>query len=287
MLSGILLVDKPKGLTSMEVVESIKKRFGLKAGHAGTLDPIATGLLIVLLEEATKFSQFFIGLDKTYITTLKLGEIRDTYDEEGKVIETRPVKVSCHEVSLALEKFKGELLQKPPPFSAKRIGGKRAYELARKGIEVDVKPVKVTVHKAEILSCNIPYAELLFEVSSGTYIRSLAHDLGLYLSCGAYVVQLRRIKIGEFSVEKAVNYERLMSLMDISGLIIPIDEALYFLPKVNLRKDLSRKIKYGMPIKLEAPYERIFLRLYEGDKFLGVGLIEGDTLKPYRLMRGL
>lgn len=287
MHSGILLVDKPKGLTSMEVVEGIRRRFSVKAGHAGTLDPIATGLLIVLLQEATKFSPFFVGLDKAYITKAKLGEIRDSYDAEGNIVELRPVDVSCHQIKLALDKLRGEILQIPPPFSAKRIKGKRAYELARKGIKVEIKPVRVKVYRSELLSCNLPYVELLFEVSSGTYIRSLVHELGLDVSCGAHVVELRRIRIGDFGIEKAISYERLMSLVDISGLVIPIDEALYFLPKISLKGDLARKIRHGLAIKLEGFYEKTFLRLYDDEGFLGVGLLEGNTLKPYRLMQGL
>lgn len=285
MLSGILLVDKPKGMTSMEVVEGIKKRFKVKAGHSGTLDPIATGLLLVLINEATKFSQFFTSLDKAYITVAKLGEITDSYDAEGEILETRPVEISCEDVKNALKSLTGTILQTPPPFSAKRVGGKRAYELARKGLKVDIKPVEVHVYKAELRECNLPHVSLYFEVSSGTYIRSLVHQLGLDLSCGAHVVELRRLRIGNFGVEKAISYHRLMSLEDLAGLLIPIGDALDFLPRISLSRELSRRIRHGMPIRLERPYERTFLRLYEMDNFLGVGLIEDNMLKPYRLMR--
>ncbi|MFN3598135.1 MAG: tRNA pseudouridine(55) synthase TruB [Aquificaceae bacterium] len=287
MLSGLLLVDKPKGITSMQVVEGIKNRFKVKAGHTGTLDPIATGLMLILIGEATKFSQFFTSLHKAYLSTAKLGEIKDTYDEEGKTLEVREVNASCEEVKEALKDFLGKITQTPPPFSAKHIEGKRAYELARKGLEVKIKPVEVEVYRAELLKCSLPYVELLFEVSSGTYIRSLVHDLGIKLSCGAHVVQLRRIRVGNFHVEKSVSYERLMSLEDIRGLLIPIDEALSFLPRINLRSEFSRRVKKGAIVKLAAPYEKTFLRLYEGENFLGIGLIEGNKLKPYRLMQEL
>lgn len=287
MLSGLLLLDKPKGPTSMDVVDAIKKRFKVKAGHAGTLDPIATGLLIVLVGEATKFSQFFIGLDKTYTTIAKLGEITDTYDVEGEVIETRPVNVSCEEVKRALKNFTGRLLQKPPPFSAKHVNGKRAYQLARKGLSVDIKPVEVYIYKAELIRCQLPFVELLFEVSSGTYIRSLVHDLGMDLSCGAHVVELRRLKVGNFKVDMAVSYNRLLLLEDLSGLLIPIGEALSFMPRLSLNIELARRIKHGSSVKLKESLEKTFVRLYEGDSFLGVGLIEGNTLRPYRLMQEL
>ncbi len=287
MVSGVLLVDKPKGPTSMEVLEGIKKRFKVKVGHAGTLDPIATGLLVVLVGEATKFSQFFIGLDKTYETTAKLGEITDTYDAEGKITQSRPVEVSCQDIEAVLKTFTGKLLQKPPPFSAKRIGGKRAYELARSGLKVDIKPVEVYVYKAELLECEIPFVKFLFEVSSGTYIRSLIHDIGLELSCGAHMVELRRLRVGSFKVEMAVSYNRLLSLEDLSGLLIPVGEALSFMPKITLEGGLSRRIKHGSVIRLKESLEKTFVRLYEYDTFIGVGLIEGNTLRPYRLMQGL
>ncbi|WPM32003.1 tRNA pseudouridine(55) synthase TruB [Hydrogenobacter sp. T-2] len=287
MVSGLLLVDKPKGPTSAEVLEGIKRRFKVKVGHAGTLDPIATGLLIVLVGEGTKFSQFFTGLDKAYRTMAKLGEITDTYDAEGDIIQSRPVEVSCQDIEAVLKTFTGKLLQKPPPFSAKRIGGKRAYELARKGLKVDIKPVEIHVYKAELLECKLPFVELLFEVSSGTYIRSLIHDLGLKLSCGAHVVELRRLRIGGFNVEMAISYNRLLSLEDPSGLLIPVGEALSFMPKITLEGGLSRRIKHGSAIRLKENLEKTFVRLYEGDTFIGVGLIEGNTLRPYRLMQGL
>ncbi|MCS6998938.1 MAG: tRNA pseudouridine(55) synthase TruB [Aquificaceae bacterium] len=287
MLTGVLLVDKPKGMTSMEVVEGVKKRFSVKAGHAGTLDPIATGLLVLLVGEATKFSQFFTGLDKTYITRAKLGEITQTYDAEGEVVEKRQVEVSCEDVGRVLKKFRGRIAHTPPPFSAKWVKGKRAYQLARRGLRVDVEPVEVEVYRAELLYCHLPQVELFFEVSSGTYIRSLVQELGLELLCGAHVVELRRLSVGPFRVDMAVSYERLLSLQTLEGLLLPLGEALSFLPRVNLQEELSRRIKRGAFIRLKKPTEKTFVRLYEGDRFLGVGLIEGENLRPYRLMQGL
>ncbi|MCX8164033.1 MAG: tRNA pseudouridine(55) synthase TruB [Aquificaceae bacterium] len=287
MLSGLLLVDKPKGMTSMEVVEGIKRKFRVKVGHTGTLDPIATGLLLVLVGEATKFSSFFTEMKKSYRTRAKLGEITNTYDSEGQLLERRVVDVSCDEVQRALNKFRGKLLQTPPPFSAKRVGGRRAYEFARKGLSVEMEPVEVHVYRADFLRCDLPYVDLFFEVSSGTYIRSLVHDLGLELSCGAHVVELRRLSIGGFNVERAISYERLLKLQDVGGLIVPIEEAMDFLPSLNLEGKLARRIRGGAPIRLKRSFERAFVRLYEDGAFIGLGLIEGEILKPYRLMRGL
>ncbi len=284
MLSGVLLVDKPKGPTSSQVVEGIKNRFRVKAGHGGTLDPIATGLLLVLVGQATKFSEFFLKLNKAYITKAKLGEITDTYDAEGRIVEQREVKVDCEQVKEALGSFQGRIKQKPPPYSAKKIGGKRAYELARKGVMVDIEPVEVEVYRAELLGCKIPYAELYYEVSSGTYIRSLVHELGLALSCGAHVLELRRTKIGPFEVSMAVSYATLMGLEDIQGLLIDPGDALSFMPKVSLRGHLAQRIRKGAFVELRSEAKETFVRLYEEENFIGVGLIKGRFLRPYRLL---
>lgn len=283
MLSGLLLVDKPRGITSMQVVEEIKSKFHVKAGHAGTLDPLATGLLLVLLGQATKLSEFFQKLDKAYIAKAKLGEITDTYDAEGRVVESREVKVDCQQVKDALRAFRGKIMQKPPPYSAKRIGGKRAYELARMGVDFEIKPVEVEVYRAELLACDMPYVELYYEVSSGTYIRSLVHDLGIALSCGAHVVELRRTKVGPFEVSMAVGYHRLLSLEDIGGLLISPGDALSFLPKLTLSGPLAQKVKRGGYVELSGQVEETFVRLYEEETFIGVGLIKGRVLKPYRM----
>jgi len=253
MIPSILLLDKPRGFTSFQLVDTVKRKFKLnKVGHTGALDPIATGLLILLLEEATRFAEFFVRLPKTYITKIVLGAITDTYDAEGNILERRDVNVSCEDVAKVLPNFTGRILQKPPPYSAKKVGGVRAYELARKGLEVPLKPVEVEVYSAKLLECNLPQVVLEFEVSGGTYIRSLAHDIGLALGCGAYVSELRRTKVGNFSVSMALSYERLSSLEDLWGVIIPIWEALSFLPAVNLRTKEARLFRNGAKIKAEA-----------------------------------
>ncbi|ADC90130.1 tRNA pseudouridine synthase B [Thermocrinis albus DSM 14484] len=284
MIPGILLVDKPKGITSMKVVEEIKRKFRFKkAGHTGTLDPIATGLLIVLVEEATRYAEFFQRQPKTYETVAVLGQIRDTYDEEGKVLEEREVKLSCEDVEKALEKFRGRILQKPPLYSAKKLGGIRAHQYARRGVDIELKAVEVEVYRAQVLECHIPVIKLLYTVSSGTYVRSLVHDLGMELGCGAYVKDLRRTAVGNFSVSMAISFERLMSLEDVMGVLIPIWDALQFLPAVYLSGSQARPIKNGNAIHLKTHFNG-YVRLFEGEEFLGVGLIKDGLLKPYRLM---
>ncbi len=284
MIPSLLLLDKPRGLTSFQLVDAVKKKFKLKkVGHTGTLDPIATGLLILLLEEATRFAEFFVRLPKTYITKIVLGAITDTYDAEGNILETRDVNISCEDVARVLPNFTGRILQKPPPYSAKKVGGVRAYELAKKGLEVPLKPVEVEVYRAKLLECNLPQVILEFEVSGGTYIRSLAHEIGLALGCGAYVSELRRTKIGDFSVSMALSYERLNSLEDLWGVIIPIWEALDFLPAVSLRAKEAGLFRNGGKIRAEVKHYG-YVRVFWEEEFLGVGLLEGGFLKPYRLM---
>ncbi len=284
MIPSILLVDKSKGISSFQVVEKVKKRFGLrKVGHAGTLDPIATGLLILLLEEATRFSEFFLKLAKTYVATALLGMITDTYDAEGRVLEVRNVDVSCEDIERVLIGFVGRISQKPPPFSAKKIGGVKAYELARKGLEVELKPVEVEVYRARVLECKIPSVVFEFEVSAGTYIRSLVNDIGLKLGCGAHLTELRRTKIGNWSVSMALSYERLETIQDLWGVAIPIDQALNFLPAVKLSWKEYKLFRNGAKVKF--PIQCFgYVRVFSEEGFLGVGLCEGGYLKPHRLM---
>ncbi|MFN3813474.1 MAG: tRNA pseudouridine(55) synthase TruB [Aquificaceae bacterium] len=279
-----ILLDKPRNITSTHAIESIRKRFKVKAGHTGTLDPLATGLLIVLVNEATRFSDFFLKLSKSYLTLAKLGEIKDTYDDEGSTVEVCKVEVSCEDVNKILSKFLGKIEQRPPAFCAKKIKGKRAYRLARKGIALELKPVEVEVFDAELKECALPYIKLYFRVSSGTYIRSLVHDIGLALRCGAYLKELRRISIGNFSVDMATKYEDVMRLESLQDIALPIDKALSFLHPVRLTKGEGKRIRHGMAIDIPLPYSNVYVRVYEEDRFLGVGCVEDNMLRPYRLL---
>ncbi len=285
MKAYALLVDKPRGLTSSQVVEGVRKKIGLKVGHTGTLDPIATGLLILLIGEATRYANLFINLPKIYEVRAKLGEITDTYDAEGRVLEVHSVNVSCEEIMSVLKEFRGRMLQKPPPFSAKKVEGKRAYKLARRGEKVELREVEVEVFISELLGCDLPYFSARFEVSSGTYIRSLVHEIGLRLGCGAHMTELRRTRVGKFDVSMAINYQRLPNLEDLSGLLIPVDQALDFLQRLDLPEELWERIKKGASVNLKKDLQlRTFVRLYVKGEFVGVALIENNVLKPYRLM---
>ena len=229
-IGGFLLINKHSGPTSHDIIDELRKITGIrKIGHAGTLDPFASGLLIVGVgREATRQLGLYLKLDKTYIATLKLGAISDTYDLTGKIqtsrdnnqiITKRQTPVTKPEIEKVLEKFRGEIEQIPPMYSAKKVKGKKLYELARKGIEIERKSVKVTIYSLQIIRYSYPILELKTRVSSGTYIRSLAHDIGQALPSaelgtsrlGAYLEELVRTEIGDYKLKDAVEISELNS----------------------------------------------------------------------------
>lgn len=210
-ISGFILIDKPKGWTSFDVVAKLRGITGIrKIGHAGTLDPIATGLLIVAIgRDATKQIDQYMKMDKVYIAKAKLGEISDTYDAEGIIQEFSKEIRTKEELEKTLGLFKGETLQVPPMFSAKKVGGKKLYELARQGKEIERQPVKIKINGINLLSFDYPWFEMEVSCGSGTYIRSLINDIGQELKVGAIMYELRRISIGDFNIKKAVQLEQL------------------------------------------------------------------------------
>jgi tRNA pseudouridine55 synthase len=209
--SGFLLLDKTPGPTSHDVVDAVRRALRTRrVGHAGTLDPFASGLMILAVGKATKDISRFVGLDKTYEATIRFGAVSDTMDRTGRIQGTVPLGTvpSAEEVEAGLAKFRGEIEQIPPMYSAKKIGGRKLYELARAGQTVERKPVRVTVHELELLSYEWPLARVRCRVSSGTYVRALAHDIGAALGCGAYLEELRRTRIGDFDAKDAVKPEK-------------------------------------------------------------------------------
>jgi tRNA pseudouridine55 synthase len=214
MEGGFILINKPSGITSHDVVDKLREITKIKKiGHAGTLDPFARGLLILGIgREFTKKLSIFQKKDKEYIATLRLGAESDTFDREGKIVEKKVEEIpERKEIEEVLKSFVGEIEQIPPVFSAKKIKGKKLYELARKGIKVEPKPQRVKIYEISILEYKFPYLKIKVNCSSGTYIRSLANDIGKKLGCGAYVEELTRTKIGEFSIEKAIALSKLNS----------------------------------------------------------------------------
>lgn len=205
-LKGILIVDKEKGMTSHDVVDLVRKRFKIKkVGHAGTLDPNATGVLVLLLGKATKLSNRFLSEDKEYEAVIKLGERTSTSDSDGEVLERMDVTVSTDQIKTALKKFEGEIEQVPPMVSAKKVNGKRLYKLARKGLEVERKPVKVFIEKIDVLKIEGLMVHIRVICSKGTYIRQLAEDVGAELAVCAHLSELRRTRSGDFGLDGALS----------------------------------------------------------------------------------
>ena len=210
---GILVVDKEKGMTSHDVVDAVRRKFAIKkVGHAGTLDPNATGVLVILLGKATKLSDKYSGEGKEYEAVLKLGEKTDSADCEGNLIEKKEVSSSEEEIADAMAAFLGETEQVPPMVSAKKVDGKRLYKLARKGVNVERKPRKIVITKIDILNIDLPFVRFRVACSKGTYIRQLAEDIGEKLGCGAHLTELRRVKSGDFSIDEAVSFSKLMKM---------------------------------------------------------------------------
>lgn len=227
---GILLVDKPSGCTSHDIVARVRRHFGIKkVGHAGTLDPLATGLLILLIGKATKISQYLISLAKEYEGEFYLGESTDTHDSDGVVMQTRPLPEGLDETALKaqMQTFVGDQYQTPPMFSAKKHKGQPLYKMARKGQEVEREPRFIHVSAFELTELDLPYGCFRVACSKGTYVRTLVHDLGENLGCGAHMTGLRRTGIDRFRVEKAITLEQLetTSLAELRKRLIPIYQA--------------------------------------------------------------
>lgn len=203
---GILLINKPKGKTSFSLVSRLRRHLGVKKiGHAGTLDPLATGVMVMLIgRDYTRLSDKFLNEDKEYVAELKLGETTDSFDQEGEIIETSTLVPSLEIIEAAIEKFQGNIQQLPPMFSAKKVNGKKLYELARQGETVERKPVNVFLD-IHLMSYNYPYLTLHVTCSKGTYIRSLAYDLGKELLCGAHLSNLQRTRSGSYRIQQCID----------------------------------------------------------------------------------
>jgi len=229
-MKGFLLIDKETGITSFDVVYKVRRALGVKkVGHSGTLDPLATGLLLVAVGEATKLLEFLIGCDKEYEVLAQFGAVSDSYDADGVIAESdAQKKCSQAEVESFLSGFVGAISQVPPKFSALKINGKPAYELAREGKDVEMKARNVVVEEFSVIGFDWPGVRFLVKSSAGTYVRSLVHDLGAVLGCGAYVKELRRTKIGNFNIEDAISVadvteDKLISLEDMVGAFFRLD----------------------------------------------------------------
>ncbi|MFN8435601.1 MAG: tRNA pseudouridine(55) synthase TruB [Anaerolineales bacterium] len=256
-ISGALVIDKPVGMTSHDVVQAIRNGTGLRrAGHTGTLDPRASGVLVILVGPAVRLSEYVSASDKRYQAIIRLGGTTDTYDAEGKFTPTKdPSHITEAEFEEALKTFVGEIEQTPPPYSAVKVQGRKAYEMARKGEEVELEPRTITVHHLEVLEWTPPEVVIDVHCSSGTYVRSLANDLGKKLGCGAYLVGLRRTKSGKFTLRDAVPLRKLQEAFNAGNwyqYLIPAAEALGDWPAIELNPDEVEAVRHGHRVVAKA-----------------------------------
>jgi len=301
-IDGILLLDKPRDLTSNEALQRVKRLYQAnKAGHTGSLDPLATGLLPICLGGATKFSTYLLDADKWYRVRVRLGVTTTTADAEGEVLETRPVVgIDEARVRAVLAHFQGPIDQLPPMYSAVKHQGERLYKLARQGIEVERQPRTITIHRLDLLDWALPELELDVHCSKGTYVRTLAEDIGAELGCGAHVIGLRRTGVGPY-VEPERRFVTLAEieailasapegaeppLQALDELLLPLESALGHWPEVTLTADAAFYLRQGQAVLVPQAPTQGLVRLYDPSRhFLGVGCILDDgKVQPKRLL---
>jgi tRNA pseudouridine55 synthase len=285
-VDGVLLLDKPTGMTSNSALQSARRLFSAaKAGHTGTLDPLATGLLPLCFGEATKFSSDLLEADKTYEADVLFGITTDTGDAEGEVLVRRPVAFSPEDLEAALARFRGPISQIPPMYSAIKRDGKPLYELARQGIEVERAARAVTIHELVLLEISGDRCRLRVSCSKGTYIRTLAEDIGEFLSCGAHLTGLRRTRVGPLQISDAVTLDQLSALSeaDRSTCLLAPDALLQSLPAVHLDEVAASRFSHGNPVGAQAQPGRV--RVYVNGRLLGMGEVDqAGQVQPRRLV---
>jgi len=292
-VNGILLLDKPAGMTSNAALQAAKRLYrARKAGHTGSLDPLATGLLPLCFGEATKVSGFLLDADKRYRVTCKLGERTTTGDAEGELLESRPVDgVTGARLKEVLAGFVGEIEQVPPMYSAVKHKGERLYKLARQGVEVEREARRIMIYSLLLAEFHTPWFEIEVHCSKGTYVRTLVEDIGETLACGAHVTALRRLGVGPFNASQLVDMATLEaraaeSMTALDKLLLPMESGLSQWPGVRLSGDAAFYLRQGQPVLVpQAPTEG-WVRLYEGEsRFLGMGeILDDGRVAPRRLM---
>ena len=298
-INGILVLDKPQGLSSNEALQRVKRLYNVrKAGHTGSLDPLATGVLPLCFGEATKLSQFLLDSDKRYRVLIQLGVRTDTGDAEGQAIASagsaEAQDVTRDQIADALKKFVGTIEQVPPMYSAIKQQGVPLYKLAREGKEVERASREVTIYSIDLLGLDGLELKIDVSCSKGTYVRTLADDLGESLGCGAHVKELRRLQAGAFDEQNCVTLEQLEEIRqasdkdDYSGIdeyLAPMDRAVADFPEVDLPDVTAGWIKQGQPVLVRHLPEQGLVRLYQGDRFIGIGSILDDgRVAPRRMI---
>ncbi|TKB44409.1 tRNA pseudouridine(55) synthase TruB [Thalassotalea mangrovi] len=299
-VDGVLLLDKPYEMSSNHALQAAKRiYFANKAGHTGALDPLATGMLPICFGEATKFSQFLLDTDKTYIVTAKLGIRTTTSDADGEVVSEKPVDVSEAQLAEALDFFRGTTKQVPSMYSALKYKGQPLYKYAREGIEVEREARDITVFRLDVLRFEGDEVDMEIHVSKGTYIRTIVDDLGERLGCGAHVSMLRRVSVGQYPRDKMVTLEQLEQLLEqakgqgespakyLEPLLLPMDTAVADLPVAHVDEELAVYLRHGNPVMVPGLTEQGLMRIViePESKFIGVGQLNDDgLLAPKRLV---
>lgn len=284
-IHGIVLLDKPSGMSSNKALQKVKSLFqARKAGHTGSLDPLATGLLPICLGQATKVSQYLLDSHKKYTTVLKLGETTDTLDSEGQVLERRAVSVSEQQLEDALEPFRGNILQVPPMYSALKKDGQPLYKLARKGQTIERPARAMTVYSLSAERIDQHHVRLAVHCSSGFYIRSLVHDLGEALGCGAHVVELRRTAIKSIQVEQALTLQQLEE-RSLDSVLLPIDCMLEDMPRLEISNAQAQSLLHGRATDADGLDTIELARLYQPNgELFAIGEVAADKrLKTHRI----
>lgn len=288
-MNGVINVYKPTGMTSYDVVHKVKKICNTKkVGHTGTLDPEASGVLPICIGRATKLVDYIMDEFKVYKAELLLGTVTDTYDREGKVIESNEVNVTEEEVIKAIHSFKGQISQIPPMYSALKVNGKKLYDLARKGIEIEREPRNINIYDIEILEVNLPKVIFNVKCSKGTYIRSLCYDIGRNLGCGGAMWNLERTATGEFDIKNSVRLEEL-NIDNVEQFLIPMDTALKKYERINIDVYFENMLINGVTLKNDRVIQAIgrdkLYRVYTtNNRFLGLGQRDDNGFKIVKLL---
>lgn len=294
MKMGILVVNKAKGMTSHDVVAILRRKLNIKkVGHTGTLDPMATGVLPICIGNATRVSDYIMNQGKSYIATLKFGEATTTYDFEGEITNKSDNKIfQVNEVKNVLEGFKGIIEQTPPIYSALKVNGKKLYQYAREGKEVEIKKRNVKIYDIKLLELSNEYAKIEVSCSKGTYIRSLIHDIGLKLNTFAHMTDLIRNRVGKFELINAIDISKIneLNFEKILENVIPAEKCLYNLGQINILEDLKFRLINGQRVNIKTiKYNGIFnqnkdIVVSVNNDFIGIGKIKNNILKMEKVL---
>jgi tRNA pseudouridine55 synthase len=285
-IDGVLLLDKPKGLSSNAVLQHAKRLYQAdKAGHTGTLDPLATGLLPICFGDATKFAHALLDADKTYVAVLRLGMTTTTGDAEGEIVAAQPVGSSRQDVEAVLRRFVGRIAQVPPRHSALKRDGRKYYEYAREGVEIARHPREVEIHELALLDWRAPDMELRVHCGKGTYIRALAEDIGAALGCGAHLTALARTATGKFALADAHTLDELQGrpTVDRDAILLPVDALVSTLARLDLDAPDAIRLAHGQPVA-RAELGDGMVRVYAAGIFAGVAAVAGGVLRARRLV---